>query len=319
MPDESAPPDSEAARALETALNAVGVAPVGPHLAETPARVAALWRDLFSAHGAPIALPADSTFASPDPGAGLVLAADLPFHAMCAHHLLPFFGRVHLAFLPGARLVGFGALARLVDTRGAAPDPAGGLRGVARQRARGGARATRRGRARHRAPPVHGDAGREAAFAHGDDRVARRVPRRRRASRRVPGPRGPAASRRGRRGRGVSMPPRVERTESRLTIGERPDGSVITLPVIRFTGGPGRELFIGVTIHGDEITGQASLWRVAAWLEQSELHGAVTARPGHEPRGLQLQRARHPGHDCRPQPPYPAAPTATRTSASPPR
>jgi GTP cyclohydrolase I len=121
MPDESAPPDSEAARALETALRAVGVAPVGPHLAETPARVAALWRDLFSAHGAPVALPADSTFASSDPGTGLVLAADLPFHAMCAHHLLPFFGRAHLAFLPGARLVGFGALARLVDTAARRP------------------------------------------------------------------------------------------------------------------------------------------------------------------------------------------------------
>lgn len=121
MPTDSAPPDAEAARAIEAALRAVGVAPTGPHLAETPSRVAALWRDLFSAHGTPIALPADSMFASPDASAGLVLASDLPFHAMCAHHLLPFFGRVHLAFLPGAKLVGFGALARLVDTASRRP------------------------------------------------------------------------------------------------------------------------------------------------------------------------------------------------------
>jgi predicted deacylase len=93
----------------------------------------------------------------------------------------------------------------------------------------------------------------------------------------------------------VSTPPRVERTESRLTIGERPDGSVITLPVIRFTGGPGRQLFIGVTIHGDEITGQASLWRVAAWLEQSELHGEVTAVPVMNPEGFNYNVRGIPG------------------------
>jgi GTP cyclohydrolase I len=78
-------------------------------------RVAALWAELFSAHGTPVELPRESTFASPDPAAALVLAADLPFHSMCAHHLLPFFGQVHVGFLPAGRLVGFGAIARLVD------------------------------------------------------------------------------------------------------------------------------------------------------------------------------------------------------------
>jgi len=115
MPSDAHPATEEAARHLAAALAALGVAPAPPHLVETPARTAALWAELFAAHGEPVALPPDAAFDNPDPTAGLVLAADLRFHSMCAHHLLPFFGRVHVGFLPGARLVGFGAIARLVD------------------------------------------------------------------------------------------------------------------------------------------------------------------------------------------------------------
>ena len=91
----------------------------------------------------------------------------------------------------------------------------------------------------------------------------------------------------------------VQREESRVPIGERADGSMLTLPVIRFHGGPGAHLFIGVSIHGDEITGQASLWRVAAWLEQSELHGTVTAVPVMNPEGFNYSVRGIPGatHD----------------------
>jgi len=91
----------------------------------------------------------------------------------------------------------------------------------------------------------------------------------------------------------------VERTESRLPIGERADGSMLTLPMIRIAGAPGPHLFIGVTIHGDEITGQASLWRVAAWLEQSDVHGTVTALPVMNPEGFNYSVRGIPGttHD----------------------
>ena len=89
------------------------------------------------------------------------------------------------------------------------------------------------------------------------------------------------------------------RTETRLTIGERADGSLITLPVIRWHGEPGPTLYIGVTIHGDEITGQASLWRVGAWLEQSELKGSVVAVPVQNPEGFNYDVRGIPGttHD----------------------
>ena len=91
----------------------------------------------------------------------------------------------------------------------------------------------------------------------------------------------------------------VARSESRLTIGERADGSALTLPVIRWHGQPGPHLYIGVTIHGDEITGQASLWRVGAWLEQSAMFGSVTAVPVQNPEGFNYNARGIPGttHD----------------------
>jgi GTP cyclohydrolase I len=46
---------------------------------------------------------------------GWVVARDLPFTSQCVHHLLPFFGRAHIAFLPARRLVGLSKLARLVQ------------------------------------------------------------------------------------------------------------------------------------------------------------------------------------------------------------
>lgn len=103
-----------AAGHLDAALRALGVPPEGPHLAGTPERVAALWSSLFAGLD-PARAPDPGVFPNPSPGAGMVLAARLPFHSMCAHHLLPFFGRASVAYLPGASIVGLGALPRLVD------------------------------------------------------------------------------------------------------------------------------------------------------------------------------------------------------------
>ncbi len=107
-------PAASAAPHLDAALRALGVPPEGPHLAGTPARVAALWAQLFAGLD-PAHAPDLATFPNPSPAAGMVLAARLPFHSMCAHHLLPFFGRASVAYLPGTSIVGLGALPRLVD------------------------------------------------------------------------------------------------------------------------------------------------------------------------------------------------------------
>src|SRR5687767_3374738 len=105
---------ASAAPHLEAALRALGIAPEGPHLAGTPERVAELWSQLFAGLD-PAHAPDLAAFPNPSPGAGMVLAARLPFHSMCAHHLLPFFGRASIAYLPGGSIIGLGALPRLVD------------------------------------------------------------------------------------------------------------------------------------------------------------------------------------------------------------
>jgi GTP cyclohydrolase IA len=48
-------------------------------------------------------------------GDGVVLVRDVEFHSLCEHHLLPFFGRVHVAYLPGERIIGLSKIPRIVD------------------------------------------------------------------------------------------------------------------------------------------------------------------------------------------------------------
>lgn len=99
--------------------------------------------------------------------------------------------------------------------------------------------------------------------------------------------------------------PAVRRSQGRWEIGTRPDGSPLGLPYLRWEGGNGPHLYIGVTIHGDEITGQASLWRVGAWLEQSVLEGTVTAVPVQNPEGFNYTVRGMPGRTVDPNRSYP--------------
>jgi GTP cyclohydrolase I len=55
----------------------------------------------------------DGVFAAE--GEGVVLVRDVEFFSLCEHHLLPFFGRVHVAYLPGRRIIGLSKIPRIVD------------------------------------------------------------------------------------------------------------------------------------------------------------------------------------------------------------
>jgi hypothetical protein len=75
-------------------------------------------------------------------------------------------------------------------------------------------------------------------------------------------------------------------TKDRVMVGERADGSQLALPLVRHEGEPGPSVFIGVSIHGDEITGQASLWKLMDFLKGKQMRGTVTAVPVMNPEGF---------------------------------
>jgi GTP cyclohydrolase IA len=116
MDDSSAAPDiARIEAAVSELLAAVGEDPSRDGLIETPARVARAYVELLSGY-------------REDPGAHLerqfevdhdemVIVKDIPFSSLCEHHLLPFIGRAHVCYIPGAsgKVCGLSKLARLVD------------------------------------------------------------------------------------------------------------------------------------------------------------------------------------------------------------
>ena len=104
-------PLAEHARAM---LAHLGEDPARPGLVETPARFARAMRFLAGGYEAePAEVVGNGVF--PAEGEGLVVVRDVEFHSLCEHHLLPFFGRVHVAYLPGSRIIGLSKIPRLVD------------------------------------------------------------------------------------------------------------------------------------------------------------------------------------------------------------
>lgn len=108
-------------------LVAIGEDPDRPGLRQTPQRVADAYGEFFAGVGEDAAAPLAHTISvsrGPAPDtlpSGAVLLRDVLFRSVCEHHLLPFRGRAHLAYLPGERVVGLGALPRVVDVLAARP------------------------------------------------------------------------------------------------------------------------------------------------------------------------------------------------------
>jgi GTP cyclohydrolase I len=85
-------------------------------LIETPKRVAKFWREFNTLSDTQAIL--ERSFDNKKGSSGMVVQKDLPFRALCEHHLLPFYGKVHLAYMPSKRVVGLSKLARLVKAVG---------------------------------------------------------------------------------------------------------------------------------------------------------------------------------------------------------
>lgn len=99
-----------AERAARDLLVALGEDVDRPGLRETPRRVAHAFAELLTAE--PFEL---TTFPNEERYDELVLVRDIPFHSLCEHHLLPFHGVAHVAYLPDERILGISKLARVVD------------------------------------------------------------------------------------------------------------------------------------------------------------------------------------------------------------
>jgi GTP cyclohydrolase I len=102
-------------RAILELLIALGEDPNRDGLAKTPVRVARMYEELFSGFGENPADHLEVTFAAEHDE--MVMVRDIPFASLCEHHLVPFIGRAHVAYIPGedGRITGLSKLARLVD------------------------------------------------------------------------------------------------------------------------------------------------------------------------------------------------------------
>jgi GTP cyclohydrolase IA len=99
-----------AEQAAADLLRAVGADLDAPDLAGTPRRVAASLAELLT----PVEF-SPTTFANEENYDELVLVRDIEFQSLCMHHMLPFIGQAHVAYLPGDRIIGLSKLARVVE------------------------------------------------------------------------------------------------------------------------------------------------------------------------------------------------------------
>lgn len=107
--------DRKAEEAVERLLEAIGEDPGRDGLKETPRRVAAMYREIFAGMRQDPEAILDVTFEAGH--SEMVMVRDMPLYSMCEHHLVPWIGKAHVAYIPGkdGRITGLSKLARLVE------------------------------------------------------------------------------------------------------------------------------------------------------------------------------------------------------------
>ena len=100
--------------AVRDILEAVGEDPNRPGLLETPRRVANMYEEMFS--GLTEDPKQHLKFFDEKSNDEMVIVRDIPFASMCEHHLLPFVGKAHIAYIPSEnKIIGLSKIARIVD------------------------------------------------------------------------------------------------------------------------------------------------------------------------------------------------------------
>lgn len=110
------PTRNDAEQAVRTLLNYLEGTENGDRegLDKTPARVIDAWDEIFAGYGMNAGDILEATF-NAEGYNGIVLLRDIEFTSTCEHHLLPFRGRAHVAYIPVERIVGISKLARIVE------------------------------------------------------------------------------------------------------------------------------------------------------------------------------------------------------------
>lgn len=104
----------DAAQAIEDLLRAIGENPQRAGLRRTPERVARMYVELLEGYNQdPVALVNDAIFE--ENYDAMIVVRDIEFFSLCEHHLLPFMGRAHVAYMPRGHVIGLSKIPRIVD------------------------------------------------------------------------------------------------------------------------------------------------------------------------------------------------------------
>jgi GTP cyclohydrolase IA len=95
-------------------LTELGLDLEDPNLRHTDQRVAKMYLEMF--HGLDEGSePELTTFPNEENYSHMVMEKNIPFYSMCAHHLVPFYGHAHIAYIPGSRIIGLSKFARILE------------------------------------------------------------------------------------------------------------------------------------------------------------------------------------------------------------
>ena len=100
-------------KGVELILEGIGEDKTREGLLETPDRVARMYEEIFAGLEMQASAPLSRVFKAED--TDIIVEKDITFYSMCEHHLLPFYGKAHIAYIPNGKVAGLSKLARTVE------------------------------------------------------------------------------------------------------------------------------------------------------------------------------------------------------------
>ncbi len=107
------PSKKQVKNAIRTLIAWTGDDPNREGVLDTPDRVSKAYGEIFSGYGQDVSKILNKTFKDVSNYKDIVFLSDIPFYSHCEHHLVPFYGKAHIAYLPSDGIVGLSKLARL--------------------------------------------------------------------------------------------------------------------------------------------------------------------------------------------------------------